>query len=281
MSGIRIPPTIASQLDVLWQARVTAAKKGERPIVVTPAVAERWRGRLAGAQGDEEFMERNRATDKIRRDVHPAMRTLMESFLAGRVSLEEFKETFDKKTRVEWDVFGLKGPTGAMFLNQIVKNVADQDGSTDVLRHSVAVPANETDARQRLDALFSFLQKQIDDGAATPSQLRVSNIPLFLSACWHAQRPDAWPMFYLSARRALQRDGLIGQQLFGTDGYLEFASVFRELAVAVGVSFWDLEHLCARDAEGPESHEDESAGDSEPPRARVWLVCLKSFQPQA
>ena len=67
-----------------------------------------------------------------------------------------------------------------------------------------------------------------------------------MSACWHAQQPGQWPIMFQSARDALQADGLLGRNLRGADGYLEFTRVFRALSEGLGISFWELEHLCAR-----------------------------------
>ena len=81
---------------------------------------------LQAADEDSEYVERHRLRDKRRMEVNPALGDLVRAFASGQMSLADFKEQFDSKTRVEWEVLGLKGPAGAMFLNQVAKNVPDQ-----------------------------------------------------------------------------------------------------------------------------------------------------------
>jgi hypothetical protein len=53
-----------------------------------------------------------------RRIVRKEMLQLLHSYLASQVSAEEFKTTFDRKTRKEWAAFGLKGPSCAMVVQR-------------------------------------------------------------------------------------------------------------------------------------------------------------------
>jgi len=46
----------------------------------------------------------------------------LRRFLAGDVGLEQFRSTFDRRTRTDWDAFALKGASGAMFLNVLAKH---------------------------------------------------------------------------------------------------------------------------------------------------------------
>ena len=45
--------------------------------------------------------------------------------MSGATSLEEFRSTFDQKTRREWASFGAKGLSGVMVLNQLAKHAPD------------------------------------------------------------------------------------------------------------------------------------------------------------
>src|SRR5690349_7980990 len=70
----------------------------------------------SAATAESEQWERDRAR------VRPKMVALLRRFLTGAVGLEQFRSTFDRRTRTDWDVFALKGASGAMFLNALVKH---------------------------------------------------------------------------------------------------------------------------------------------------------------
>src|SRR3954466_4853582 len=76
---------------------------------------DEWAADPAAVAESEEW-ERNRSR------MRPQMLAWLERFLAGRVGLEPFRSTFDRRTRTDWDVFALKGAAGAMFLNALVKH---------------------------------------------------------------------------------------------------------------------------------------------------------------
>ena len=140
MSGVRIPPEVAQELELLWSQRVEGAKRGETPPAILPNDVDRWRPYLEAANEDSEYLERHRLRDKRRMEVNPALKDLVNAFASGQTALADFKGQFDSKTRVEWEVLGLKGPAGAMFLNQVVKNVPDQEAAERIMRAAVKVP---------------------------------------------------------------------------------------------------------------------------------------------
>ena len=72
-------------------------------------------------------MEGHRLRDEQRAVALPEIGALVKGFLDRDLVIAEFRETFDRKTRNEWDLFGLKGLSGAMFLNKLVKHLSDQD----------------------------------------------------------------------------------------------------------------------------------------------------------
>ena len=279
MSGVRIPAEVAQELELLWSQRVEGAKRGEVLPAILPNDVDRWRTYLQSADEDSEYLERHRLRDKRRVEVNPALNDLVGAFASGQTSLADFKEQFDSKTRVEWEVLGLKGPAGAMFLNQVAKNVPDQEAAERIMRGAVKVPVSTDDARTKIDEVVQFLDQQLESGGLASNALRSANAPFFLSACWNAQGSEVWPTFFQSARKALQEDGLLSRQLRGGDGYVAFVNVFASLAKALGVSFLTLEHLCDRlhsgEAHGVGVGGDTEEGEEQEPqsdRPRVWLV---------
>ena len=222
-------------------------------------------------------MEGHRLRDEQRAVALPEIGALVKGFLDRDLVIAEFRETFDRKTRNEWDLFGLKGLSGAMFLNKLVKHLSDQDELTRELQAALAVPVDDDAARQQIDELATYLNRKIDEGSATRSDLQPNRAPFLVSAVWHMQHPERWPIIYASARKALSIDGVLGNVVPGGDGYVEFSRVFQALADGVGVSFWDLEHLCARvkSAAGDKDDDGRVPGDEGEEAfqgERVWLV---------
>ena len=280
MSGIRIPDEAAVALESVWKRRLEGIAGGLPTASVQAEVIERWRSYASAAQADAEWVERHRLRDSKRSDALPEIRALVVGFIRGSVSLVDFRETFDHKTRNEWDLFGLKGLSGAMFLNKFAKYLNDAPSATTALQRALPAPSDEADARVRLDGLMGYLDEQIAADIATASELQINRAPFFVSACWHVQQPVTWPIMYHSSCEALQSDGLLGRTLRRADGYLQFRRVFRELADGLGASFWELEHLCVRLATEPTQAavdaalEADSTSESNPPadRQRVWLI---------
>jgi MoxR-like ATPase len=276
MSGVRIPDEMAQALEREWTRRVQGTHRHDPAAALPSDAIERWRAFWREAHEDPAWMEQHRLRDGKRREILPEMRGLVMQFLDGRIPLTAFRDTFDRRTRNEWDLFGLKGPAGAMFLNKLSKHLADTDEATVELQRVLLVPSDDAAARDQIDRFMAYLERHVERGAASQADLQPNRVPFFVSACWHLQQMEIWPILYQSARDALQRNGLLGRHVRRGDGYLEFARVFRALAEALVVSFWDLEHLCVR--LGTKTDPGEPPGgavedtDEAPQTERVWLV---------
>ncbi len=234
---------------------------------------ERWKAYLEEALADKDYVERHRLRDQRREEVLPELKALVDGFLDGTRSLEYLKDQLDSNSRKKWEVFGLKGFGGAMFLNQIVKNIPDQGAATRVLQGTLRAPADEAQAKYQIDELVRFLDQIVDNGTVAPNSLKSGNAPFFVSAFWHAQARSEWPILYLSARNAFYQHGLLDRDLDGGSRYVAFAEAYRALANALDVSFWSLEYLCDRVTAAREPEEQESGeAEANDDRPRVWLI---------
>lgn len=240
---------------------------------INDEVIERWRGYLEAATNDAEFIERHRLRDAHREQALPEIRSLILDFFVGAKELEEFKDLFDANSRKKWAVFGLKGFGGAMFLNQIAKNIPDQEASAAVLRKVMRAPKDTDQAKQQIDELVAFLDSVIASGLASPNSLKSGNAAFFLSACWHFLEPETWPVLYLSARGVFYQQGLLDRRLHDGDRYIAFVNAFATLAAALGISFWALEHICDRLGKLGDLHYPVTGTDvEETGQPRVWLI---------
>ncbi|MCB9707287.1 MAG: AAA family ATPase [Myxococcales bacterium] len=275
MSGTLLADQVTKNLEKEWQLRVRARERGESiPPVTTPAI-EDWRRHWDNAQQDELWIEGHHVRDRKRLEILPLLADLVKQFTENKISFDSFRNTFYSKVQNEWNVLGLNAYSGAKYLNDLHKYLSGDNDFPEQLRAAYSLPQSAADARAKIKALIDYLERQVAAGIATKRQLQPKRVPFLASAFWHFQQPDAWPLFYSSAREALQADGLLGRVVERADGYLEFARVFTSLAKGVGITFWELEHLCERLVSATPGKDVEpdaaESSDEARPRERVWL----------
>src|SRR5690349_24143664 len=138
---------------------------------------------------------------RARARVRPQMVNLLERFLRGAIGLEQFRSTFDRRTRTDWDAFALKGAAGAMFLNALVKHTEHRVVLARQLRVAFRGPGSgDVAGAAQLAGLI---------GAIAPT-----NAVFFTTMCWHLQAPDHWPAFQPSSRQVLHDE----EELFTATG---------------------------------------------------------------
>lgn len=170
---------------------------------------------------------------------------LLNSFLADQVSTEELRATFDRKSRKDWDTFGFKGMSGAMFLNMLVKHVSDERTLSDQLRLALLAPKDAQDGRERMQTFMRFLESLISSHQTSKRQIQPARTPFFLSGWWHLQATEQWPIFYPLTRQMLELEGLYIASRNPIEDYFSFRESFLSLAMALGLRVWQLEHLSA------------------------------------
>src|SRR5260221_13267063 len=91
-----------------------------------PGSQDQFKAFLDAAMADAAWMRQRDERNERRLAIVPQLLALLQQFRDGSIALPAFKDRFDTKTRKDWDVFGLKGTSGAMFLNMLVLHVPDQ-----------------------------------------------------------------------------------------------------------------------------------------------------------
>ena len=140
-----------------------------------------------------------------------------------------------------------QGLSGGMFLNKLVKYVSDKQKLAQRLRKWLRVPITR-DLRygqRRMQGFIHFLDELITEQKATKSQLQPARVPFLLSAWWHLQDAEQWPIFYPLVHAVIMSD--VGQRIISKDpidDYFTFRQCFLSLAKALCISQWELEHLC-------------------------------------
>ena len=185
--------------------------------------------------------------------VRPEMVALLQRFLRGAIGLEQFRSTFDRRTRTDWDTFALKGASGAMFLNALVKHTKHRVVLARQLRTAFRGPGSVDVAAGKLAELVGAVAPPalpldgVDqgEGSAARSPVAPTNAVFFTTMCWHLQAPDQWPAFQPSSRHVLHDE----EELFTATGdpvhdYLLFRESFLSLTAVLSLTTWQLEHLC-------------------------------------
>ncbi len=121
---------------------------------------------------------------------------LLASFLHGRLNLKDFNTHFQQQACDARNVFCLRGTSGGMFLNKLIKYIPDQEALTCQLRAVLGVPEETRDGQKRMRSFDHFLEELIFQQTITRSQLQPSRVPFLLSACWHLQDRKRWPICY-------------------------------------------------------------------------------------
>ncbi|HEY0780447.1 MAG TPA: hypothetical protein VGD56_21000 [Gemmatirosa sp.] len=206
-----------------------------------------------------------RAWEAGRTRARPEIADLAAAFLAGALDAEALRAAFDRETRTRWDVFGLRGVAGAMFLNRLAKHVRETPLRATLdpaLRAALRVPPTVVAAGAQLAAFADYVRTA---GPAAQPALATA----FVSAWWHAQDPLHWPSYQPSTRQTLAaEEGVFVPTGDPVVDYVTFRAAALALGVALGLHPWALEHLCWW-----QQHRDPSRvfADAEPARA-AWPV---------
>jgi hypothetical protein len=217
-----------------------------------------WRLLKQQYQEQPEVLAYYQTLDAQRLIVRQQMVTHLNDYIAGRISTEQFRETFDHKTREgnEWGLFGLGSFSGGMYTNMLVKYAPDESRLALHLKMVLRVPQDVERARSLMNSFRIFLEGIIRDSHnnATTDDLQPGRIPFLISMWWHMQNMEQWPIYYERTRTAFEREKLYKNALQPIDTYFLFRETFLELVQALRSTSWELEHMCDWMIQGKPSH---------------------------
>jgi len=168
----------------------------------------------------------------------------LASFIAGETDLETFRAALDRRSRKEWDWFGLKGMTGAMFVNLLVRKLwKSAEALRNALRSSLRVPRDTDEAEASIRALLDFLEQRIEAGDASRGDLHPGCAAYFLSACWFVQ-DETCPVYWESTRYALTLNGAFSASKDLASSYADYRRTWLALQQGLGLDTHALEGLC-------------------------------------
>ncbi|MFN3219817.1 MAG: DUF4357 domain-containing protein [Acidimicrobiales bacterium] len=120
--------------------------------------------------------------------------------------------------------YGFGSPSGLMFFTQLLKNSQDPDVLTDVLIECLAAPADDDEARAKLERITAHVE-----------EIRVGNhpapghAPFLLSYFWAFADPERWPVAWASTVAYLETS--TGQPLpdLPVERYMQYLELAREV----------------------------------------------------
>ena len=209
----------------------------------SPDLIEQWRITQQEYLTDELTVIAHQALDQQRLHVQHEMMQLLVAFLNRTITLKEFNATFQQKTQGAWNVFRMRGTSGGMYLNKLVKYI-DDDMLASRLRSGLRLPEDTPEGQRHMQELTHYFERLFGQQKRLRSHLEPARIPFLLSAWWHLQDAHHWPIFFpLVHHMLMSEDGQPTQAQSPAEAYFAFRIHFLSLAQALGVSLWELEHL--------------------------------------
>ncbi len=204
---------------------------------------EQWRVTQQEYLADEATVMMHQVIDERRLQVQQEMTGLLGAFLDRSITLKEFNALFQQKTQGAWNVFRMRGTSGGMYLNKLVKYI-DDETLTSHLRSGLRLPEDIREGQRHMQELTHYFERLIAQHKGLRSQLQPARIPFLLSAWWHLQDAQHWPIFFpLVHRMLMSEDSQPAQAQSPIKAYFAFRTHFLSLARALGVSLWELEHI--------------------------------------
>ena len=210
---------------------------------------EKWRDALDEAKADAMWVKHKDELSQKREPTRREIIALFHNYCSGQINTETVRNTFDRKTRTDWDYFGLKGLSGAMFLNMLAKHIHDDEALRQNLCSIVTVPDSVSAAREKISVFYNFLEEQISSGLVKKAQVQPGRTPFFVSAIWHLQNVEEWPIYYPKSKFQLKDSGIYEPKDSPIEDYFFFREAFTALKNALGITSWDLEALLVRKGE--------------------------------
>ena len=220
----------------------TVEMNQERKTVWSTEQIEQWLLRQRAYAADTASVMLHQDIDQRRGFVRREMTQLLYSFLQEKISVKTLNAQFQQKMQAERNAFNLRGMSGGMFFNKLMKYIPNETLLTRYLRSALLLPKDTWDAQRRMRSFVQFLEKMISQQHIPGGQLQPARVPFFLSAWWHLQDRERWPIFYTLVYTVVMAETEILLTSY-VDAYFVFRKRFLSLAKALGLSTWELEHI--------------------------------------
>jgi hypothetical protein len=188
--------------------------------------------------------------DQHRLEIIPDLRKLLDRYLNGSVTVEEFKLKIDEVNKANL-LWGFNGANGQAFLNSIVKSCATaklHEELNYLFKGALPAPVTPDFAVNNIRTFSSFLLTLSSASADRENAPKVVSIPYFLSYFWQIQKPEIWPIYYTAMVKELQEQGIWSPSEDIAQNYADFTELSNHLLDLIDtwtgkeVKLWDIEH---------------------------------------
>lgn len=234
---------LALSLIMYEKTVMKKVEEGKLMVWSTTQIAQ-WQRIEQRYQADTSATSSRKDLCQNRTFVQQEMSQVLNAFLNGAMTLRDFNSVFQHKTHEAWNVFHLRGMSGGLFLNKLIKYIPCEEAFAHLLRMILRVPVNAHYAQKNMQVFIQFLEEIIASGQATRLQIQPARVPFFLSAWWHIQEAEQWPLFYLEVRRVLiPEDKELKSSQDAVGAYFRFRQHFLSWTHVLGMHSWELEHF--------------------------------------
>jgi hypothetical protein len=206
-----------------------------------------WRHIFEEYRDDSSQTALHCSIDQQRQHIQQEMLSFLHAFLAGELTLKEFNATFQHKTHGTWNIFHIRGRSGGLFLNKLVKHIPDEEHFAQLLRAVLRLPQDGAEGRWWMQAFMKFLEGVIASQQVTRLLLQPAHVPCFLSIWWHIQAPEQWPLPYPTVRSIMlsenDKNTALEVLYYPIERYFVFKDRFISLATELGLTIWETEHM--------------------------------------
>lgn len=186
--------------------------------------------------------------DNLRTNTAKQVLELINTFLEGKIDLQEFKVKNDGLNK-RFDYWGFSAIKGQMFFNQLI-NVQENklDSVTLALKEAMAIPDSIQSAKKSIDALEDFVTPYYTTAKDKRKSPKPTSIPYFLSYFWQIFDPVKWPIYYTSTVEMLKALEIWEEHERQSDNYEYFFEMMNHIKNHIQqtteekVSHWAVEH---------------------------------------
>jgi hypothetical protein len=188
--------------------------------------------------------------DQHRVKLIPELKNLIDRFVYGSITIEEFKTKLEEINKVNL-LWGFNGPNGQAFLNLIAKTSLEarlQHELINLFKETLPLPVTVDFAVNNIRTFRKFTLNLLTAAQDLQGTLKLDSIPYFLSYFWQIQKPDKWPIYYTALVTELGDLEIWAPSDDQARNYSEFYELNQHmLALAEDqtgkqVTLWEIEH---------------------------------------
>lgn len=176
------------------------------------------------------------------------IKKLIDSFLADKLSLPDFKTNLDSYNKQN-NYWGFTAAKGQMFFNLIARSSeGNLEYFVSLLKKVISEPASLEDALNKIQILYDYALKFQQQASGKRYVANPLSSAYFLSYFWQIHNHIKWPVMYSSIILSFEKLGIWKQGTTAVENYKHFFDLNDEVKKILSffngesISNWDIEH---------------------------------------